>query len=216
MNSMTKMALVGASVLSMGVLTACQSTSTVQDKDGDHPRMMRDHHPKHERNMTPQQREQWQQARAERQHMMKSMKTACDGKAVGSAVQIKAGERSIAGTCVTHFTPDRAEMKRMRGEMRAMHMQADHRAMQGEMKGMYRMQHDEPLTDAKRAELTRQFDQRLAQHQAHQQAMLKACQGQPHGKAVQVKMGTHTLNGKCEVHFQPKAPMGSTTAKPAS
>ena len=207
MNSMTKIALVSASLISMGALTACQSTNTVQDKDGDHPRMMRDHHQKHERNMTPEQREQFQQARAERQQMMRSMKTACESKTVGSAVQIKAGEKTINGTCVMLFTPDRAEMKKMWRE---------HRAMQGEMKGMYRMQHDEPLTDAKRAELTRQFDQRLAQHQAHQQAMLKACQGQPHGKAVQVKMGTHTLNGKCEVHFQPKAPMGSTTAKPAS
>ena len=207
MNSMTKMALVGASVLSMGVLTACQSTSTVQDKDGDHPRMMRDHHPKHERNMTPEQREQFQQARAERQQMMRSMKTACESKTVGSAVQIKTGEKTINGTCVMLFTPDRAEMKKMWRE---------HRTMQGEMKGMPMMQYHEPLTDAKRAELTKQYDQRLAEHQAHQQAMFKACQGKANGTAVQVKMGTHILNGKCEVLFQPKAPMGSTTAKPAS
>ncbi|TCH64430.1 hypothetical protein [Acinetobacter sp. ANC 4862] len=208
MNSMTKMALVGASVLSMGALSACQSTNTVQDKDSHHPRMMHDRHQKYERNMTPEQREQFQQARAERQQMMKSIQTACDGKTVSSAVQIKAGEKTINGTCVMQFNPDRAEMKKMRRE---------HRAMQGEMKGMpMMMQHDELLTDAKRAELTQQFDQRLAQHQAHQQAMLKACQGQPNGNAVQVKMGTHTINGKCEVRFQPKVPMAPVAVKPAS
>ena len=208
MNSMTKMALVGASVLSMGALTACQSTNTVQDKDDDHPRMMQDRHQKHERNMTPEQREQFQQARAERKQMMKSIQTACDGKAVGSAVQIKAGEKTIAGTCVMQFTPDRAEMKKMRRE---------HRAMQGEMKGMpMMMRHDEPLTDAKRAELTKQYDQRLAEHQAHQQAVFKACQGKANGTAVQVKVGTQSMNGTCEVRFQPKAPAAPVTAKPAS
>ncbi len=203
MTSMTKIALVSASLLSMGALTACQSPRAVQDKDGDHPRMMRDHHPKHERNMTPEQREQWQQARGERQQMMKSMKTACDGKAAGSAVQIKAGEKTLAGTCMAYFTPDRAEMKNMRRE---------HRDMQGEMKGMPMMQYHEPLTDAKRAELTQQFDQRLAEHQAHQQAVFKACQGKANGTAVQVKVGTHSVNGTCEVRFQPNAP---ATAKPA-
>ena len=207
MNSMTKIALVSASLISMGALTACQSTNTVQDKDGDHPRMMRDHHQKHERNMTPEQREQFQQARAERQQIMRSMKTACESKAVGSAVQIKAGEKTINGTCVMLFTPDRAEMKKM---------WLEHRTMQGEMKGMPMMQYHEPLTDAKRAELTKQYDQRLAQHQAHQQAMFKACQGKANGTAVQVKVGTQSMNGTCEVRFQPKAPAAPVTAKPAS
>jgi hypothetical protein len=159
--------------------------------------------------------------------MMQQFQKACDGKAVGAAVQIKTSEKTIDGTCSMGFKADRQEMKRMHkemmgmhGEMESMHMQGDHQPMRGEMKGMHMkgmpMQSAEPLTDAKRAELTRQFDQRLAQHQAHQQAMLKACQGQPNGKAVQVKMGTHTINGKCEVRFQPKAPMAPATAKPAS
>lgn len=212
MNSMTKIALVGASVISIGALTACQSTNTVKDKDGHHPRMMHDHHQKHDHKMTPEQREQFQQARAERQQMMKSIQTACDGKTVGSAVQIKAGNKTIDGTCTMTFKADRKAMKQMRAEHQ---MEGEHRRMRGEMKGMP-MQHGEPLTYAKRAELTQQFDQRLAQHQAHQQAMLKACQGQPNGKAVQVKMGTHTINGKCEVRFQPKAPMTPVVAKPAS
>ena len=44
MNNMTKMALVSASVLSMGALTACQATANTQDKN--HPRMMKEHHGK--------------------------------------------------------------------------------------------------------------------------------------------------------------------------
>jgi len=225
MNSMIKIALVSASVLSIGALTACQSTHTVKGKDSDHARMMHDHHQKHDHKMTPEQREQFQQTRAERKQVFEQIQKACDGKSVGQFVQIKAGDKTIDGTCSMRFKADRQDMKRMHKEMMGMHgemkgtqMKDGHHPMRGEMKGMQgmRMQHGEPLTDAKRAELTKQFDQRLAQHQAHQQAMLKACQGQPNGKAVQVKMGTHTINGKCEVRFQPKAPMAPVAAKPAS
>ena len=219
---MTKIALVGASVLSIGALTACQSTHTVKDKDSDHARMMHDHHQKHDHKMTPEQRKQFQQTRAERKQVFEQIQKACDNKAVGQSVQIKAGEKTIDGTCSMRFKADRQDMKRMHkemmgmhGEMKGTHMKSGHHPMRGEMKGM-QMQSAELLTDAKRAELTKQFDQRLAQHQAHQQAMLKACQGQPNGKAVQVKMGTHTINGKCEVRFQPKAPMAPVTTKPAS
>lgn len=42
MNSMIKIALVGTSILSLGALTACQSSHSV--KDNDHARMMKDHH----------------------------------------------------------------------------------------------------------------------------------------------------------------------------
>lgn len=222
---MIKIALVSASVLSIGALTACQSTHTVKGKDSDHARMMHDHHQKHDHKMTPEQREQFQQTRAERKQVFEQIQKACDGKSVGQFVQIKAGDKTIDGTCSMRFKADRQDMKRMHKEMMGMHgemkgtqMKDGHHPMRGEMKGMQgmRMQHGEPLTDAKRAELTKQFDQRLAQHQAHQQAMLKACQGQPNGKAVQVKMGTHTINGKCEVRFQPKAPMAPVAAKPAS
>jgi hypothetical protein len=68
------------------------------------------------------------------------------------------------------------------------------------------MQRGEPLTDAKRAELTQQFDQRLAERQAKQQAIAKACLGKADGAAVQIKAGGQTINGKCEVRFQPKMP----------
>lgn len=207
MNSMTKMALVGASVLSFGALTACQSTNTAKDKDSDQTRMMHGHHQNYERKMTPEQRQQFQQARTERKQLVEQIKQACDGKAAGTAVQIKAGDKTIDGTCVMTFKADHQAMKKMRAEQQQ--MKGEYRPRRGEMKGMH-MQHGELLTDVKRAELTRQFDQRLAQRQAKQQAMLKACQGQAPGKAVQLKVGAQSIDGKCEIRFQPKAPVTMT------
>ena len=200
MNKMTKIALATASVLSVGALTACQSTQA--PKDMEQSQHMHSHYQK-DRHMTPEHREQFEKMRTERKQVMQDIKKACDGKAVGSAVQVKAGEQTLEGTCAISFKPNRDEMKR--GEHRPMRGdQAD----RGEFRGMH-MQRGEPLTDAKRAELTQQYDQRLAERQARQQAATKACQGQTDGKAVQLKVGTQTVDGKCIVHFQPKAPVSA-------
>ena len=194
MQTMTKIALISASVLSMGALTACQSTSNVPNND--HPHMMK-HHEGKKQHLTPEQREQFKAKRAERMQFAKQLQQACDNKAVGSAVQIKTGDKTIDGTCKMVFKADRKEMKSHRD------MKAEHRPMRADMRRG--MMHGEVLTDAKRAELTKQFDQRLAQHQAHQRAMLQACQGKKDGTAAQIKMGEQTINGKCHVRFQPTA-----------
>ncbi|WP_180089823.1 hypothetical protein [Acinetobacter sp. YH12219] len=199
MKQMTKMALIGASVLSMGALTACQSTTA--PKDNDHGRMMKQHHSDQDRRMSPEQREHFKQMRAEQRQVFAEMQKACDGKTTGSTVQVKAGDKSIDGTCTMVFNADRQDMKKARGE---------HRPMHGDMRGQ--MQRGEPLTDAKRAELTKQFDQRLAERQAKQQAIMKACQGKTDGSAVAIKVGEQQINGKCEVRFQPKAPVAPTPA----
>lgn len=196
MNNMTKIALAAAGVLSMGALTACQSANT--PKDIDHPQKM--HGQKHDRNISPEQREEMKQMRAERQEVMKQIQQACDGKAAGAAVQVKAGDKTIDGTCTMVFRAD----KQARGEHKP--MRGEHRPMRGDMQSPMHMQRGEPLTDAKRAELTKQFDQRLAERQAKQQAIAKACQGKANGAAVQIKAGAQTVNGKCEVRFQPNMP----------
>ncbi|RGD88808.1 hypothetical protein [Acinetobacter sp. SWAC57] len=205
MNKMTKIALATASILSVGALTACQSTQP--PKDMDQPQRMHGHD-KNDRRMSPEQREQFKEMRAEHKQVMQDMKKACDGKAVGTAVQIKAGEQNLDGTCAISFKPNRDEMKRgERPPMEDDHAgQAPMQGDRGEFRGMH-MQHGEPLTDAKRAELTKQYAQRLAERQARQEAMAKACQGQPDGKSVQIKVGTQTVDGKCMVHFQPKPPV---------
>ena len=199
MKQMTKMALIGASVLSMGTLTACQSTTA--PKDNDHGRMMKQHHGDQDRRMSPEQREHFKQMRAEQRQVFADMQKACNGKTTGSTVQVKAGEKNIDGTCTMVFKADRQDMKKARGE---------HRPMRGDIRGQ--MQRGEPLTDAKRAELTKQFDQRLAERQAKQQAIMKACQGKTDGSAVAIKVGEQQINGKCEVRFQPKAPVAPTPA----
>lgn len=206
MKQMTKMALIGASVLSMGTLTACQSTTA--PKDNDHGRMMKQHHGDHDRRMSPEQREHFKQMRAEQRQVFADMQKACNGKTIGSTVQVKAGEKNIDGTCTMVFKADRQDMKKARGEHKP--MRGEHRPMRGDIRGQ--MQRGEPLTDAKRAELTKQFDQRLAERQAKQQAIMKACQGKTDGSAVAIKVGEQQINGKCEVRFQPKAPVVPTPA----
>ena len=197
MHNITKTALIGAGILSMGALAACQSPNAA--KEMQHPQNM--HGAQHERGMTPEQHERM---RAERHDMMKQIRQACGGKTPGAAVQVAAGGRTLDGTCIMGFKAD----KPARGE----HAMPDgHRPMHGSM----HMQRGEALTDAKRAELTRQFDQRLAQRQAMQQAVQKACQGKADGTAVQIKAGAQTIDGKCEVRFQPKMPMQPAAPAPA-
>lgn len=193
MHNITKTALIGAGILSMGALAACQSPNAA--KEMQHPQNM--HSAQHQRGMTP-----------ERHDMMKQIRQACGGKTPGAAVQVSAGSKTLDGTCIMGFKAD----KPARGE----HAMPDgHRPMHGSMHGSMHMQRGEALTDAKRAELTRQFDQRLAQRQAMQQAVQKACLGKADGAAVQIKAGAQTIDGKCEVRFQPKMPMHPAAPAPA-
>ena len=89
-------------------------------------------------------------------------------------------------------------------------MRGEHRPMRGEFRGG--MNRGEALTDSQRAEMVKQYDQRLSERQALQTAFANACKGQTHGKAVQVKAGTQTIDGQCIVHFQPNAPIKMTKA----
>lgn len=207
MKAITKIALISASVLSMGALTACQSTSNVNEQK-DHSRMMKHHEGQKQHRLTPEQREQFKAARAERMQLHKQIQQACDGKAVGSAVQIKAGDKTIDGQCKISFKPDHKGITGQRGEFRS--MRGEHRPMRGEFRGG--MNRGEALTDSQRAEIVKQYDQRLSERQALQTAFANACKGQTHGKAVQVKAGTQTIDGQCIVHFQPNAPIKMTKA----
>lgn len=197
MMNLTKIAVVGASILTLGTLTACQSTNTT--KNADRPERM--HGGQYDRKANPDQREHMKKMHGMQHEAMKQMKTACEGKASGTAVQIKLNNKTIDGTCTMTFKVDAKEMKKSRGERQSMQQ-----PMHGDFRGNMGMTRGEPLTDAKRAELTKQFDQRLAQRQAQQQAIAQACQGKANGTATQIKVGEQTLNGKCEVRFQPKPP----------
>ena len=214
---MSKIAILTASVLSVGALTACQTTTAPKDAKGSHQFDGR-HADRMDRRMSPEQREVFKARQEERKAAFEQIKKACDGKAVGQAVQVKFGEKTVDGTCNIQFKVDRKAMKENMQKMRA-----EHRPMRGDINGMrmHRGEYDghrgqqEPLTDAKRAELTQQYDQRLAKRQARQQAIAQACKGQTDGKAVQIKIGEQTLNGQCEVRFHPNAPIAPSKAPQA-
>ncbi|TQR66025.1 hypothetical protein E2K73_08660 [Acinetobacter sp. RF15A] len=210
MKAMTKVGLIGASIVSMGLLSACQSTSQVPDSK-EHPHMMK-HHEQHAakkaHQLSPEQREHYRAMRTERMQLGKQMQQACEGKTIGSTVQVKAGDKTIEGQCNIFFKADRKEMKQ-RGEFRG--MRGEHRPMQGNFRGG--MNGADVLTDTKRAELVKQYDQYLAERQALQTAFARACQGQAPGKAVQVKIADQTINGQCMVRFQPKAPVATAASQ---
>lgn len=188
MNAMSKIAIISASVLTMGALSACQTTTAPQEN-----KQYKKHHHQH---ISAEMREKHRADKTERKAYFEQAQKACDGKAVGQAVQIKVADKVIDGSCNIYFKADRKDMKHARSEQRPMRDLEQNRGL--------RHSSGELLTDAKRAELTKQFDQRLANRQAKQQAFLKACEGQTHAKAVQIKLNEKLINGQCQVRFQPK------------
>ena len=207
MNTTIKMLLVSASVMTMGALTACQSTNNMSERDA---RYAQKADQKHAR-FTPEQREQMKAMHAERAELGKKIQQACDKQAVGSSVQIQAGEKTIQGTCDIRFYPEHTakgkakSVKEHRGDERRMNQprQVDGRYAAG--------QRGEALTDAKRAELVKAYDKRLTEKQALQTAIAQACKGQTHGKAVQLKVGEQQINGQCLVKFKPTQTAKTTT-----
>ncbi len=73
------------------------------------------------------------------------------------------------------FKPEHKAGQKMRAEHHS--IKGEHRPMRGEMGNTMHMQRDEPLTDARRAELTQQFDQRLAERQAKATSDFKSLSG---------------------------------------
>lgn len=203
MKTMTKMVLVSASVMSMGALTACQSTNNMSERDGRHAQKMEKKHA----DFTPEQREKMKLMHAQRMELKQKTQQACEKQAVGSTVEIKVGEQTIQGTCDIRFYPERSAKAKGKnpkehrdGEKRMMHeRQTDGRYSAG-LRG-------EPLTDAKRSELVKLYDQRLAEKQATENAFRQACNGQTNGQKVKIKLGEREINGQCLVKFKPSKPV---------
>lgn len=194
MNAMTKTALLTASILSMGALTACQSTTA--PKEGSSAHMMGKHKSHHK--MTPEQREQFKQMRKERKEFNQQAKSACNGKSVNQAVQIKVGEKTIDGTCNMVFKADRKAMKEMKHDFRG------HHAMKRDHRGGPRMK---DMTVEQRTQIKQEFEQKRAERKAQRDAIQKSCVGQRNGQAIQVKMGDKLIPGQCSVKFKPNQPL---------
>ncbi|OTG83226.1 hypothetical protein B9T31_14140 [Acinetobacter sp. ANC 4558] len=200
--NMTKVSMAITGLLAIGALTACQSTPNTKDLN-DSKKM---HNSSHNRDTSSDHRREMKTMHAEQRNEMRQRKNICEGKLAGSTAQIKMKDQQIDGTCTLVFQPNDKEYKQMRGKNRP--MQDEHSSIYNKMKnsGM-RMHHNEPLTDARRAELTQQFDQHLAQRQAQQKAVSQACQGRNVGTAIQIKLGEQVINGQCNVRFIPNQPM---------
>ncbi len=190
MQAHTKIALVAASILSMGALTACQSTSSSKPEYAGH---MMGHH--HDRQMSPEQRAHFKQMRAERQAFHEQVQKACDGKTIGQTTQLKAGDKTVDGTCNMVFKADRKALREMRSEFR----QDQGRMMRDHHRGQHHMQQ---MTEEQRAQLQQQREQKRTERQAFHEQVQKACAGQNNGQPIQVKLGEKTITGTCVVKFQ--------------
>lgn len=115
--------------------------------------------------------------------MRHAMAKTCEGKAAGDTVQAALGKRTLQGQCEMVFMPKRDQ----------------------NLKSNYKMSQpltrsQDPLTDAKRAEMVKQFDLRLAQKQALQ----TACQGQTVGQNIELKFAEKNIQGQCVLKFKPQ------------
>lgn len=200
MKAMTKMALVSASVLAMGALTACQSNPS--PKEGYEGRSMM-HGEKHHK-MSPEQREHMKQMRAERHEFKKLAKTACENKVVGSATSFQVNGKTIDGTCAINFRPDRDAMKALRDTNRTKD-QANRHEGQHFKRGQELTVEQKVQLEQQRAERKAQFEQKRVERQAKWQALQSACAGQSNGKQIQAKIDDKIIPGTCFVHFKPNA-----------
>ena len=213
MKAMTKIALVSASVLTMGALTACQSNPGPKEGNEGHSMMRGGEHHK----MSPEQREQFKQMRAERHEFKKQAKTACDNKAVGSAVSFQVNGKTVDGTCAINFRPDRDAMKVLRDNDRPKD-QAEHRSNLHFKRGQELTADQKVQLEQQRAERKAQFEQKRAERQVKWETLQTACAGQTNGKQIQAKIDDKLIPGTCFVHFKPNARpdiMGKPMAAPA-
>ena len=182
MKIQAKMGVVFSTLTVAALLSACQSTAPAQEK--------RMHAGKH--------KSMQMHGRHHQQHMRGQIQQACQGKTAGEKIAVQVGERNIQGSCQLSFVPERqakAAKRSVRGQYNTPKL-AVH---------PYKGQYGVALTDAQRAELVKQYDLRLAQRQAQQNAIQQACQGKKADTKVSLKLAEQSLTGQCQLKFQPDA-----------
>lgn len=204
MNTLKKLAVITTSLIGAGALTACQSNTTPNEVQ-----KSQQFKAEHSQRFSPEKREEMRQLKAERKQVFEQIRNICEGKKVGTAVEVKAGEKTIPGTCAIRFEADRKDLRQMKSakqgdaEKQTKEVQKPSRPMPNDFSHRHPA---EPLTDARRAELVKNYDQRLIQRQVKEQAFAQACQNQTSNKVIQLKVGEQTINGQCKVYFQPNQP----------
>lgn len=216
MNMTSRLGLISLSLVAVATLTACQSSATQYGKaekqhqhgnpDGQYHKGQA-HRGHHDRNMTPEQKQQWKQQSAGRKQLFKDMQQACDGKALGQSVQLKAGDKLVSGQCQMMFKADHQAKTRYRD-----HGQQDRGYRNHGMQG----QKHRDMSPEQRQQMQAQFAAKREQRQAQWTAVQKACEGQPSGKAIQVKMGEKEIKGQCSMTFKPDLNTLKAALQPAA
>lgn len=122
-----------------------------------------------------------------------AMQKACVGQTVGSTTAVQFKDQSLSGQCELVFKPQPLS-KEQRAALKNQPKSDSPRTM---------LKKDEPLTDAKRAEMVKQYEQRLIERQAKQTALTNACKGQSDGKALTIQFGKQQQQGTCQLMFKP-------------
>ncbi|MDR2251062.1 hypothetical protein [Acinetobacter sp.] len=79
---------------------------------------------------------------------------------------------------------------------------SDHHMMQdGPQDGHHRMKHREFTPEQKAA-----WEQHRAERKARFEQIQKACEGKANGQTINVQVGDKTLEGTCNLRFEPKRP----------
>ncbi len=132
MKTMKKIVMLGASLFTLTALTACQSPHSERDgmrhsmygmhhdmqmmSDDERAEMMAGMHEQHHmkyRNLSPEQRAEWEKRHAEHRAYFEQMHKACEGKKAGQSIQLKLGEKMIEGSCELKFQPKQPMMQHM-------------------------------------------------------------------------------------------------------
>ena len=182
-------------LLSMGIasmgLVACQSTQPKLAEK--HDRSAKFEKKSHQ---ADQARHEARKAKhKQRQQTVYALHSACDGKDVGSQTQVQVGERTWTGQCDLVFKPE-AKRPIKSEKMR------EPKSKPAPYAAHTKVPRGEIISDEKRAELVKRYDQRLIQQQVRQQAVQNACQGQKVGQDIQLKLGDQQINGRCELRFK--------------
>ncbi|ENW16562.1 heavy-metal resistance [Acinetobacter haemolyticus] len=114
----TRLVMMTALLGSAMGLAACQSTTAQKPSIEAEQR-----HAHQKRELTPEQRAEWQAKREQRLEHREQMRAkhkaerakveqACQGKKIGERVNVQLNNRLIEGTCEVRFTPDKSQFKR--------------------------------------------------------------------------------------------------------
>ncbi|WP_343595675.1 hypothetical protein [Acinetobacter sp.] len=180
MNTLSKITIATAALLSMGALTACQSTANRPDQ----PTRGSHHHP-----LTDQEKEQ-------RRANFEQIKQACNGKSVGDSAQVTFNNgKTITGQCELGFrpTPPAGQMAPQNAPMPAPNATGDQPPMPAP-----NVTGDQPPMPPK--------DQAMMRHHKHRgdfKVFQHVCDGRTAGQALKVTFKDKTVFGTCEVKFRP-------------